>query len=128
MRSSIIVPAGLADCKTQDLLHTVQGPDGPAALPEPNLIQRLSLIHIFAAGQRAVVDGEGHLDGGVVDLHEGQRLDIGGAAQDVYKRQGSVLMARDSSLVTLTFRPGNWMGSMPFASRASTSVVLPWST
>ncbi len=26
---------------------------------------------------------------------------------------GSVLMARDSSLVTLTFRPGNWMGSMP---------------
>ena len=34
------VPAGLADCKTQDLLHTVQGPDGPAALPEPNLIQR----------------------------------------------------------------------------------------
>ena len=40
MRSSIIAPAGLADCKTQDLLHTVQGPDGPAALPEPNLIQR----------------------------------------------------------------------------------------
>ena len=29
----------------------------------------------LAAGQRAVVDGEGHLDGGVVDLHEGQRLD-----------------------------------------------------
>ena len=41
LRSSIIVPAGLADCKTQDLLHTVQGPDGPAALPEPNLIQRV---------------------------------------------------------------------------------------
>ena len=34
---------------------------------------------------------------------------------------GSVLMARDSSLVTLTFRPGNWIGSMPFASRALVS-------
>ena len=28
----------------------------------------------LTAGQRAVVDGEGHLHGGVVDLHEGQRL------------------------------------------------------
>ena len=37
----------------------------------------------LAAGQRAVVDGEGHLDGGVVDLHEGQRLHAGGAAQGV---------------------------------------------
>ena len=35
----------------------------------------------LTAGQRAVIDGEGHFHGGVVDLHEGQRLYIGGAAQ-----------------------------------------------
>ena len=40
-------------------------------------------ILALTAGQRAVVDGEGHLDGGVVDLQEGQRLDMGGAAQGV---------------------------------------------
>ena len=40
-------------------------------------------ILALTAGQRAVVDGEGHLDGGVVDLHEGQRLHAGGAAQGV---------------------------------------------
>ena len=41
---------------------------------------------------------------------------------------GSVLMARDSSLVTLTFRPGNWMGSMPLASRAlASSSKQEWS-
>ena len=35
----------------------------------------------------------------------------------------SALIIRDSSLVTLTRRPGNWMGSMPFASNARVSVV-----
>ena len=37
----------------------------------------------LTAGQRAVIDGEGHFHGGVVDLHKGQRLHIGGAAQGV---------------------------------------------
>ena len=37
----------------------------------------------LTAGQRAVVDREGHLHGGVVDLDEGQRLHVGGAAQGV---------------------------------------------
>jgi len=51
-------------------------------------------ILALTAGQRAVVDGEGHLDGGVVDLHEGQRLDIGGAAQGV--ADGDVGQTRES--------------------------------
>lgn len=33
----------------------------------------------------------------------------------------SALIIRDSSLVTLTCRPGNWMGSMPWASSARVS-------
>jgi len=37
----------------------------------------------LTAGQRAVVDREGHLHGGVVDLDERQRLHVGGAAQGV---------------------------------------------
>ena len=40
-------------------------------------------ILALTAGQRAVVDREGHLHGGVVDLDEGQRLDLSGAAQGV---------------------------------------------
>ena len=37
----------------------------------------------LTASQGAVVDGKGHLDGRVVDLDEGQRLHLGGAAQGV---------------------------------------------
>ena len=37
----------------------------------------------LAACQRAVVNGEGHLHGGVIDLDEGQRLDLSGAAQGI---------------------------------------------
>ena len=33
----------------------------------------------------------------------------------------SALIIRDSSLVTLTCSPGNWMGSMPWASSARVS-------
>ena len=47
----------------------------------------------FAAGQGAVVDREGHLHGGVVDLDKGQGLHLGGVAQGV--ADGDVGQARE---------------------------------
>ena len=48
----------------------------------------------LTAGQGAVVDREGHLNGGVVDLDEGQGLHLGGVAQGV--ADGDVGQARES--------------------------------
>ena len=60
---------------------------------QSNVLQQLLLqtvtdltagnILTLTAGQRAVIDGEGHFNGRIVDLHEGQRLHIGGAAQGI---------------------------------------------
>ena len=85
--------------------HDTEGIGGGGILHlQSNVLQQLFLqtvtdlaagdILALTAGQRAVVDGEGHLNGGVVDLHERQRLDIGGAAQSV--ADGDVGQTRES--------------------------------
>ena len=58
-----------------------------------NVLQQLALqavtdlaagdVLAFLAGKRGIVDGEGHLNGRIVDLNKGQRLNLAGVAHGV---------------------------------------------
>ena len=58
-----------------------------------NVLQQLALqavtdlaagdVLAFLAGKRGIVDGEGHLNGRIVDLNKGQRLNLAGVAHSV---------------------------------------------
>ena len=74
--------------------HDAEGIGGGGILHlQSNVLQQLFLqavtdlaagdVLALTAGQGAVVDGEGHFHGGVVDLHEGQRLNLRGSTQRV---------------------------------------------
>lgn len=83
-------------------------------------IWRLVTRTCLPCRQTGIVDGEGHLNGRIVDLNKGQRLNLAGVAHGV--ADGNIGQTGKGNRSP---EPACSMGSRPFALKSNSLVMRP---